>query len=289
MTTDDAIADENVREVPVSLMFLVDSSASMGERLSACEVMPCPTRLQVLQRAITTVFAETAFADTKLGFLPFPSSSGACEVYPGDSVGRIGVTLASSTHAAVRSKVEALTPIGERPLALAATALAGDNTLFNSGRPTYVVLLTAGAPNCNPNNPNSTCMAVNNSCRCTLADGDLRACLGPVRSDGFDPCSEGCTDASASVDALRNLRTRGVSVYVIAVAPNETDSDALEVMAQAGGAWAKCVSGKDSACGPAGTCNLSTGRCRRSFYWARTQNDVVSALEIVRRRAATSR
>jgi len=131
------------------------------------------------------------------------------------------------------------------------------------------VLLTDGLPNCNGSIPTASCV-------CTAA------------ADSCPPASTtslNCLDKDRTVDAVRDLASRGVHVVVIGLGDDTravTDGGVqapivLQDLALAGDYPRRCPGPQhDQACGPDNPCQ--GGVCLRQYYQAQDSRDLGSAL-----------
>jgi hypothetical protein len=146
-----------------------------------------------------------------------------------------------------------------------------------------VLLLTDGLPNCNPQNPNNQCTALNSTCQCTSKN--LNDC-----DPGHVGCSLSCTDEQASVLSIQALQDRKIQTVVVGFGA-ETGTgnapDVLNAMADAGGFARTCPNGTDAECngGPAGDpndgCNLTDHTCKKKYYQANNGDALGQALTAI--------
>lgn len=233
----------------------------------------CPTRLSELQRALGSVLFERG-ARARFGLTLFPSDA-TCGA-PGAV--RVAVSNSDDVEAELKARAndvkaaidalgltgtpgDAVTLGGGAPTGPALSWLATLPALQDALRANYVLLITDGAPNCNPDNPNDCTSS--QACRCTL-----NTC-GTSSSDTF--CTLGCLDGSATTGAVKALRAVGVRTIVVGYGPDVTTGDGaamLRTMAELGGFARGCPGGTDSECGAGNTCEAATRLCSSRFYAA---------------------
>src|SRR5262249_35085856 len=149
------------------------------------------------------------------------------------------------------------------PTALSLTFLGTLNELNDPQREDFILLLTDGLPNCNPNNAKNCNVGM---CTCTL--NPTTAC-----APGQPFCTLGCLDDDGSVQAIRDLRDAtkhagGIRTIVVGFGSDTASGgDVLNAMAVAGGFQRTCPSGNDSECGSSNTC-LPTKVCAKAYYQA---------------------
>lgn len=285
------------------VMWLIDKSGSMNfpanDQVAPCTpncnasgnpacATGCKTRMQAMKEAVGAVVTDGgAFAWQGLAIFPtaVAGAGGFVDVCGPTTTADLRVKLAPSaselagdvaaTGAAVNAQVQALVAGGGTPTAGSLAFLAADPTLTGATRPSYVFLLTDGAPNCNANNANDCNTPT--ACRCTL-----------VPSTTCTPasfCKQGCLDQDASVAEVAKLRTRGVKTVVIGFGAETVSGDAFEsltAMAEAGGMQRACPNGTDAECGTGNTCSGQV--CSRKYYQAASAEELAAALRQILQR-----
>ncbi len=259
------------RRLAPDLMLVVDRSGSMGTAMAGGG-----TRLSALQEAMSGFLAAYG-SKVRVGLAEFPSPAAADGCAP---TGSVEVPIPASadvpaelTAAAeeVRGSLSRLTSGGGTPLAASLryvqgyfSTLVADSARDDALRDKVVLVLTDGQPNCNQQNPNQCCGAVDMqacsraACRCTQA-----AC--PASS-----CAIGCLDDAASVAAVTSLGEGGVHTVVVGFGAETAIGlarDVLDALAEAGGFARACPAGTDAECAP-GTCDTATLRCSTRYYQA---------------------
>lgn len=254
----------------------------------------CPTRWSELQGAMSD-FLGDAGTVARFGMAVFPNvspASGACalrtalpdggtttpadiraDIVQSDDVASDlqaqATTIRDDLLAIQSSNTNAsFTTVGGTPTQDSLRYIGSASALNDTKRQNFVLLLTDGIPNCNPNNPNTWNSP---NCRCTLQGCNSgTGALGCLDMDG----------TVAEVSALRGL-TPEIRTIVVGFGAETASGDGpmvLNAMAQAGGMARACPDGTDAACGPGDTCNPVNKICNRAFYQASSRDQLVSAL-----------
>jgi hypothetical protein len=279
-----------------NLMILLDKSGSMNAPLPGgvscstcafpnCNENTCPTRMGTLQRAMSaflTVNGRTA----RMGLTVFPADNvctpaGQAQVLsttapPSDS----DVDLQSWADA-INTKIQMQMPVGGTPTGASLQFVGSLADLNTLQRDDFVLLLTDGLPNCNPNNPNVCTMPA--ACRCTLNAGNCGTMV--IDTDPNNFCRKGCLDQEATVRAVADLRAKDIRTIVVGFgsdfAVGGDGYAVLNAMAAAGGAPRTCPGGSDAECG--GTTCLSNRTCAQGFYAATNATELAVALTQIAR------
>ncbi|HEX8435618.1 adventurous gliding motility lipoprotein CglB [Archangium sp.] len=290
-----------------NVLLLVDTSGSMTAPInpssasckqadggvcgydSPCDTSRCPTRWSEVQGAMGTFLPQNAtLARLGLGTYPDiskPVSGVACGASSSLRVALPGagaeddatlVAKTSEVNAALQSIPNGGTgmPEGGTPTGPSLRYVGSLPELRTAERADFVLLLTDGAPNCNPNNPNPYPSA---QCYCTL--GDSVVCtISP-----YDKL--GCMDQDTSVSAIQEMRSQGIRTFVVGFGPEAMSYSsptprALHAMATAGGIVRQCQS--DTDCGAGDSCDGFRGSCQRQFYLASNGAELVSTLQRIR-------
>ncbi|WP_375770713.1 adventurous gliding motility lipoprotein CglB [Archangium gephyra] len=292
------------RKAKPNLMLLVDTSGSMTEPVNPslaacnpggvkcgapsnpCDTVRCPTRWSSLQDAMQGFLTSSA-SIARFGLATYPHLG---EVVRNDCGGTAGLTVAlpstESDDAAtletnaqsVNAQLQAIrnhsadpkvkTPDGGTPTSVSLQFLGAYEPLRSELRSNFVVLLTDGLPNCNPDN--STPYPSPN-CRCTLSNPEF--CMSAPYS------TLGCLDQDGSVTAVKALKDKGIQTIVIgfgAETATGTGTDVLNAMAREGGFSRSCA--QDADCGAGDTCDELAGQCNRLFYQAANKEQLAEAL-----------
>ncbi|MBS2026939.1 MAG: VWA domain-containing protein [Deltaproteobacteria bacterium] len=182
--------------------------------------------VQQLQDTLGQAAGEPA----QLGLITYAGSA-ACDV------GVVQEAVAANNAANINRDLDAIAPQGGTPTA-ATLAVARDALLAaadSTGRDSYVVLLTDGAPNCDPNFPATSANCQDGTQYCVGANACVQS-NGTL--DGAAPL--GCLDEDASVAAVQDLFNNGIQTFVIGFGADFNDTaslanDTLNKMALAGG------------------------------------------------------
>jgi hypothetical protein len=233
-----------------------------------------------------------------MGVVAFASPSGnSCDAAKLSDIATSGVDLPQSDEDAdlqaaadkVNTAISTLVPSGGTPTAASLSMLATYTGLQDPdpNRLRLVLLLTDGLPNCNPQNPNNQCTAVNAVCQCTSKT--------PTDCDpGRVGCSLSCTDKDASVLSIQALQDREIKTVVVGFGAETGTGNApnvLNAMAEAGAFSRTCPNGTDAECngGPSGDPNdgcLPDLTCKKKYYQADTGDALGKALEAIVNRVA---
>jgi len=280
-----------------NVMILLDKSGSMAAPLPGgtgcatcqfptCPEATCPTRMGQVRAGLNTFLTQTQWG-LRVGLTIYPADTvctpaGAAQVLsrinpPSDSQTDLQ-TLALRANGFVQMQtVGGGTPTGPS-IAFAGTV----SDLNDAQRDDWVVVITDGLPNCNPNNPNTcTNMA---ACKCTLVNSmGMPSCAAGANDAMF--CVRGCLDETGTVGAITELRARGVGTIMIGLGPDfgTAGSDGFNLLSRtsiAGGYTRMCPNG--TGCSAGDTCDASF-RCGRSFYQASSANELAAALQDIHR------
>jgi hypothetical protein len=205
-------------------------------------------------------FLTTDPTVARVGLTKFPNSACApststdvlSQVPPG-SAGDADPVLTAASQSA-NSALQTLTPGGGTPTAASLQFLDDNPTLVaDPARDNFVLLLTDGLPNCNPN-------LDGNSCVCTST------------ANNSPPCSNtDCLDNVAVVSTITSLKNdHSIKTIVIGFGGDVVGGIAqttLEAMAEAGGFVRKCPNTNQS-CGTNNPCNLATALCSKQYFEA---------------------
>lgn len=266
-----------------------------------CDVTRCPTRWSELRGAMGT-FLDTGGTTARLGLTTYPSgASGQCAAsssvrIPIPQVDDSDISSLQSASAQIRDLILGIPlngqggPVGGTPTSLSLKFVGEQTDLQAEERDDFVLLLTDGLPNCNPDYYTSP--DTKSPCTCT------QACSSPAPGVL-------CLDKDVSVKAVTDLRTqRQIRTIVIgfgadfAVGPTEDPNDpavklriagqdTLNAMALAGNFPRTVACDTDAQCGVGDKCitgDTGTKVCNRRFYLAANQAELATALaEIINR------
>ncbi|QSQ27300.1 adventurous gliding motility lipoprotein CglB [Pyxidicoccus parkwayensis] len=290
-----------------NIMLLVDTSGSMTDPVDKsdpdckvsgstdvcgdsepCNTAICPTRWTELQAAVPQFLSDSG-KFVRFALTTYPETGGSTSS---------GVSCNPSTANSVRKDLPAaedddsllvhansindiiqgipnagpLRPFGGTPTSLSLRFVGGLNGMQAPDRENFVILLTDGLPNCNPDNVNDGSNPT--ACKCTQTGAT--ACTGTFSR-------RGCLDMDASVTAVRELAAKKITTIVIGFGTETAEGSGpavLDAMARAGGFARTCEAG-ETTCGPNDPCDPVTRLCSRSFYQAGNQAELADALEAI--------
>lgn len=289
------------RQKKPNMMILLDKSGSMALPInpadancpvgcgSGSNLCPanCPTRISELRNAMDTFLTQNGTV-ARLGLTTFPSdsscgASGAVrhEIPQSEDVAselqaradEVKASVLSLRHSGAGGYSENEV-IGGTPTSFSLDFLGGYAPLQNPERADFVLLLTDGLPNCNPDNPNKCVDAA--SCRCTLGGGGC----GTDTSAPY--CTKGCLDQTGVVTSVSGLRSKEVRTIVVGFGADTGAGDGpivLNAMAEAGGFARACPNGTNAECGTSNSCDPSTKLCGKKFYQASDGAELSAALK----------
>jgi hypothetical protein len=199
--------------------------------------------------------------------------------FPPRAVADSDATALNDAAVAVNARIQALglgLPVsGGTPTAASLRFVAAAPGLFDLSdlRRDIIVLVTDGLPFCNTMNP-SSCSSVPPppAERCLLNPTPNPAMLNNCRGRF---CAAGYLDDTGTVQAITDLRTRGVETLVIGLGTNlgtALATDTLNAMAPR-----RCPDGTNVECGAGGTCG-SGGVCSRQFFAAANATELAQVL-----------
>ncbi|WP_224245293.1 adventurous gliding motility lipoprotein CglB [Hyalangium gracile] len=288
-----------------NLMVLLDTSGSMklpvNPSLAACQtpsgypcgdprsgadcnINTCPTRWSELQGAMAT-FLQANGATARMGLTTYPQPTGtstAGQCGASTSV-RIAIPqLEDSNTAGLQAAAKSISdvilsipnsgtgsPVGGTPTSVSLKFVGNQADLQTAERKDFILLLTDGLPNCNPDNPNSG-IANPQACQCTLT-----SCTSASVE------RYGCLDKDVSATAVADLRSqKDIQTIVIGFGAETAEGAGpatLNAMAEAGG-FARNCRDDANACGAGDTCDPTTKLCGKRFYQAANQAELANAL-----------
>ncbi len=272
------------KQLKPNLMMLIDKSGSMNDGENSMQPVSGtnPRKMDTLKSVMGT-FLSSQGRVARMGMTIYPKgtqcdASGANEVMNAIAVPSDSDADLQAQASAINTNVQGLVPGGGTPTALSLQFVGSLPELNDPQREDFVLLLTDGLPNCNPNNQNN-CMAGN--CQCTV--NPISACsIGPPVGPY---CTLGCLDTDGSVQAIRDLRMKGIRTIVVGFGSDVAGttgmfnaSDILNAMAIAGGFQRTCPMGMDSECGTGNTCLPGQNVCAKAFYQASNGTQLAAAL-----------
>jgi hypothetical protein len=273
------VSEVTAQKAKPDLMLMVDRSLSMnlpvnpadarcpagcGTFGNACPAT-CPTRWSELSAAMNDFLTQYGGV-ARMGLTPFAGvnpDKASDQCYPGSVT--LDITQSNdvpselqATAASINGQISALTPRSGTPTGPTLETLRSYPFLTNPDRDDYVLLLTDGLPNCNPDNANDYTVDPA-ACKCTT---DVSACA----QVGFT--KSGCLDQDNTVAQIAALNGQGVKTVVVGFSSETATGDGpavLSAMGKAGGYTLTCPNGLDSECA-GGTCNLADQTCTNSYY-----------------------
>jgi hypothetical protein len=258
------------RNIKPNMMLLVDTSGSMNDPGSTTGV----TRWTELKGAMATFLGANG-AKAKFGLTNYPADAVCAPA--GQTTVRYDIpsSVADDDNAALQQRANeinttiqtVLQPAGGTPTSESVKFVGQLPSLNEANRGDYIILLTDGLPNCNPNNPISGEEDIT-ACQCTVAQS---ACQNPPTGGATDFRRQGCLDATVSAQRISELNTgRDIKTLVIgfgSVLTGGVATNTLNAMAEAGGLPQDC---------PGTTCT--------KFYQASNQAELTAALEKILQR-----
>lgn len=286
------------RQLDPDLMLLVDTSGSMTLPTDPtdpdCHTLPdggicgqaggqqctpsvCPTRWSELEKAMDGFLTQNGtVARMGLAFFPDlgqdndscgPSSALAVPLSASDDVSSDLQATANQIDSAIQSH---LPPAGGTPTNFSLQFVQQQYSSFDTkNRRNFVLLLTDGVPNCNPDNP-ADYWDAGTGCVCVAANCDT----------SFSHIT-GCLDQNGTVQAAAALADGGIDTIVVGFGADATTGDApavLSAVALAGGFPKTCPNGTDAECGAGDTCNTTTHVCNIPYYQANNGAELATAL-----------
>ena len=256
----------------------------------------CPTRWSELQKAIIA-FLNQSGTLARYGLMTFPvppapigptselcsapnhvrvdiSQSPDLDVELQGQANQIGNAIAGINSNGVFPDItEGGTPTAASLRVLENYALLkSDGASGNASRSNFIVLLTDGLPNCNPNNPHSY----------SANPADVAACQCTAASGNCTPIPQlGCLDLDGTLQEILNLKSAKVDTFVVGFGAEASASSSrlsLNALADAGGEGRSCPHFSDAECGPGQTCTTG-GKCSSEFYQASNAQDLVDVFK----------
>ncbi len=234
------------------VLFAVDRSGSMDFSLNGIprdnpERGDLPSRWEVMSRALTGSLRARA-GRLEAGAIFFPELGPSSELGCGGAE-FVSVEPGPDTVSVIEQAFASSAPLGGTPTGSVMRVAA--EYLANPDPDTvpFVVLVTDGAPNCNPE------PAVGPpECVCTSPNTEL--CTNPDSENA----ELHCLDDVQSIETIAGLVARGIPVYVVGITRQPTLTEVLNRMADAGGR---------PRVGP------------RRFYDAQTEEQLLEALDTI--------
>jgi hypothetical protein len=223
---------------PPNLYFIVDRSGSMGENLPGSSYSKYENARIAISKMLRVIGHRVRYG---AGVFPAFSSSDGCA--PGipifATVAGDPPTFAESGSdgpnlASLLRQLGQITPDGATPTA--ATLFALEPTILGlTGKKTYVVLMTDGAPNCNVDLKCGPDACIPNIEHESIANMDCNAAFNCCDPKLVGEVGVGyCVDADATEAAVADLEANGVDTYVVGMPGSEEYAQMLGRLAIAG-------------------------------------------------------
>ncbi|WP_225414110.1 adventurous gliding motility lipoprotein CglB [Stigmatella hybrida] len=253
---------------------------------TACNTAVCPTRWSELQGAMSRFLSENGSV-ARMGLTTYPGPAAGANSLRCEASSVVNKTIPQSDDdpslQAAASGIQSVilgipnagtnAPSGGTPTSLSLQFVGQQPDVQATDRDNFVLLLTDGLPNCNPENANSGTNV--DACQCTLANiGANTGCQG-------DYVRRGCLDKDASVVAVEDLKKKGIRTIVVGFGAETATGNGpatLNAMATAGD-FARSCRDDPNACGAGDTCDATTKLCGRRFYQAANQEELANALK----------
>jgi hypothetical protein len=188
----------------------------------------------------TSGFLVEAAGKAQFGFVGFPTD-GEC-----GAPTQLDIPIGSSNTSQIAAKILGSQPGGGTPTAAVLQMIGAVPGFVVPGSNSYVLMVTDGLPNCNPNNA-QLCAGCNNNpstCMCPVNPDGTSNCCNPTTAAN---CGNGvlnqCLDSGAAVAAISSLLQNGIKTIVVgfgAEAQLGVAGTVLDAMAQAGGEAGIC-------------------------------------------------
>ena len=234
-------ANFNIARIIPDILIVLDRSNSMA--------LPTDSPLwNVIRQAIIEV---TRAMDDAIwfGLMSFPSSldPNACEgsMNTCAAPGTVLVPVAADNAAAIETALMSLTTCGGTPTAVTLQSASDYLTTLTDDHPSYIILATDGAPNCNETLDGATCTCTS-AAGCTGTSGQHLNCLDDTRTYGALDilCTAethtyilGMGGATSWTEVLQGMATHGCTDTPYAV----NDPDAIQAaLDEIAGAVASC-------------------------------------------------
>jgi hypothetical protein len=288
-------------DLPIDPTVLACNTAPGGtscgqDKSFPCDASVCPTRWSTLSTTVTAFLTPPApdagapAARFGLTFFPQPPDSDVNDqctptlsvLAPIPSTADDTVaSLDALANAAIAALATVTSANAQGPTGTGGGTPTGDSLkYFNSNpsavvdpvRDAYVLLLTDGLPNCNPDLGPTV---GSSQCICTLTDD--QDCLDAR------PLGIGCLDNAATVSVISELKSvQHITTVVLgfgADAEAAAAGDTLQAMADAGGFPTRLCPNKTEACSATNPCDLSTGACSKQYFDATDAPSLAAALQ----------
>lgn len=262
-----------------NLMLVVDRSGSMSSVVTGMQ-----TRMSQLKDTMSSFLDEHGTV-ARMGMTAFPlngsTEQGCAPPTQGNILNQLPTTdddaVLAAAASSLKSEVLGLSPAGGTPTNRALAEFVNYSLLTATDRDNFILLLTDGIPNCNPNNTHD--WSVNKAdCNCTLraaqtSQGSCESNGGEWRAGVCYNCGDsfwqrrGCLDKDGSVATIQQLLSKKIKTIVVGFGADTAEFNAaqsLSAMAEAGGFPRSCQPG-DTSC--------------TKYYQAANGDELAQALE----------
>ncbi|MEP7050601.1 MAG: vWA domain-containing protein [Pseudomonadota bacterium] len=223
---------------PPNLYFIVDRSGSMGETLPGSTYSKYENARIAISKMLRSIGHRVRYG---AGVFPAFTSSDGCA--PGLQISKTVAGDAPSfaesgsdgPHlASLLGQLGQITPAGATPTA--ATLRALEPTILGlTGKKTYVVLMTDGAPNCNVDLKCSPDACIPNIEHESISGTDCDAAFNCCDPKLVGEVGVGyCVDADATEASVADFEANGVDTYVVGMPGSEEYAQVLGRLAVAG-------------------------------------------------------
>jgi hypothetical protein len=228
----------------INMLIVLDKSGSMKDIASGESKTKWAGAIDALKAALDPTETLVSY-----GFMLYPYSTPvaatSCELPDGAAAVNIPVAPASESVPAINDLMANTAPGGGTPTA-AALAAAYDYYTKGAGvgltGQKYVLLVTDGGPNCDPNitcGPDTCTANLDKSGSCGTG---VANCCDPSLSTAKLDTRTLCLDDAQVISQLDALRAADINTFLIGIPGTEAYADYLDTFAEAGG---KAVVGKD--------------------------------------------
>jgi hypothetical protein len=227
-----AATTEQANYSTANIMLVIDKSGSMADTPSGFGVDKWHALQQALSASLNNVqgsmnFGLILYPYNKTSPISLNCTSGCCNLDPGEAAVNVPVAPGATSVSQILGALSATSPGGGTPTA-AALKVAYDYYTTGAGASLqgdkYVLLATDGGPNCNGA---ITCDAQH--CTPNL-DGQ---CTGTTNCCSSDHTF--CLDDQGVISQIAQLKTAGISTFVVGIPGTEQYAQYLDQFAQAGG------------------------------------------------------
>jgi hypothetical protein len=223
---------------PPNVYFIVDRSGSMSDLLPGSAYSKYENARIAISIMLRAVGHRVNYGAAVFPAYANPSGCApGMEVFPteaGDPPSYAAAGLNGPVLQALLSRLGGTAPAGGTPTAVTLEDL--EPTVFGlSGKKTYVVLMTDGAPNCNPALNCSADQCIPNIEHESIGNTNCEAPVNCCDAKEVGDTGIGyCVDADATAAAVSDYENAGIDTYVVGMPGSEQYSDLLGRLATAG-------------------------------------------------------